>query len=54
MPIEIKELLIRTKVDESGQSTASQGSGGSDANRQQIIAECVDQVMQILREKEER
>lgn len=54
MPIEIKELLIRTKVDESGGGAAEQASTGSDADRQAIVAQCVDQVMQLLRDKDER
>ena len=54
MPIEIKELLIRTKVDESRGGAAQQGPASSDTERQAIVAQCVDQVMQLLRDKEER
>ena len=62
MPIEIRELVIRATVEEEGAQTSakpgapggksSPGSGG--AERAQLIAECVDQVMEVLREKRER
>ena len=58
MPIEIRELNIRVSVN---QSPAEQGSpagggaqGGGGADKDQIIAECVDQIMEILKNKNER
>jgi hypothetical protein len=61
MPIEIKELHIKVKVaPASGQANgpgaapggASAAAGGADLEA--IIAACVEQVMQILKDKQER
>ena len=62
MPIEIKELHIRINVTppasqvESGATTASQERAGrlSGMGKQEIIAECIEQVMKILENKKER
>jgi hypothetical protein len=62
MPIEIKELHIHVVVDASPGQTpiAKQGSGKNarDGDRNDdkdaIIAECVEQVLQILQNKQER
>jgi hypothetical protein len=61
MPIEIKELIIRASIrDESekknGKSlTSSPGSSQLDAARdEQIINRCVEQIMEILKIKNER
>lgn len=62
MPIEIKELHIRLTVNapaatppaangERGQGNNKPGAG---ADRQAIVAECVEQVMQIIQEKQQR
>ncbi|MDD4631005.1 MAG: DUF5908 family protein [Proteiniphilum sp.] len=53
MPIEIKELHIRINVDES---TPAAGVAGETTQNEkdQIIAACVEQVMEILAKKEER
>jgi|WetSurMetagenome_2_1015567.scaffolds.fasta_scaffold1234960_1 hypothetical protein len=56
MPVVINELVIRAVVDTSAggnqgrQSTPSQGGSDKDA----IVAECVEQVMEILKRKRER
>ena len=60
MPIEIRELVIKATVDQTqggqisntnapGKSTSSGSSPGED-----IIKECVDKVLAILKEKNER
>ncbi len=64
MPIEIKELHIRVAVNTPqsgqtarGQATAGGGrdAGGDGANgKEAIVAECVEQVLQILQNKTER
>ena len=63
MPIEIKELHIRVTVNTTPggqpagqQSTAGGNSGkaGSGGDNEAIIAECVEQVLQILQNKTER
>lgn len=63
MPIEIKELVIKVTVndDQSGnrQSAADRRQGGrqpsgSAKERTAIVAECVEQILQILQAKTER
>jgi hypothetical protein len=62
MPIEIKELHIRVEVNtpQSGQpskgQTASSDSTktGGETDKEAIVAECVEQVLQILQHKKER
>lgn len=63
MPIEIKELHIRVAVNTSpgrqpsGEQTANgsrlRNSTGDDAT-EMIVAECVEQVLQILQNRMER
>ncbi|GAB4107764.1 hypothetical protein GCM10028791_02110 [Echinicola sediminis] len=52
MPIEIKELHIKITVDEGKTSSPTGAAKGMD--KQQIISECVEQVMEILEAKKER
>lgn len=56
MPIQINEIVIRAII-------SGQGEGAEEGNRPQrdgevdtkaIVAECVEQVLEILREKDER
>jgi len=62
MPIEIKELHIRVTVDasqggaSSGAQPAAAGSAApSDSGaKDALVAECVEQVLQILQNKAER
>jgi len=63
MPLEIKELHIKVTVnagpeDETpGEAPGKSLPAGSDQqipDKEAIIAECVEQVMEILKEKQER
>ena len=56
MPIEIRELVIRTTVTGDDEAAASPSSRASAAtpDRAALVAECVEQVMEILREQKER
>jgi hypothetical protein len=62
MPVEIRELHIKVVVNppESaapvapGAPAAARGGEGGDGDREKLIAECVEQVMYLLREREER
>ncbi len=61
MPIEIKELHIRLTVNAPAAAPpAANGERGQGNNRgegtdqQAIVAECVEQVMQIIQEKQQR
>ena len=53
MPIEIRELIIKTTVDPNSGSATSASQGGEE-EKQALIQECVDKVMEILKEKAER
>ena len=57
MPLEIRELVIKTSINEGGQAQAA-GSGAGDSggasDQDAIIAACVEQVLAILKEKAER
>ena len=59
MPIEIRELHIRVKVNE--RENNNQGTTDPNARRQEgdaseeaIVAECVEQTLQILEQLKER
>lgn len=63
MPIEIKELHIRIAVNTSqngqpsGNETANDQNSSrltSDNAKEMLVAECVEQVLQILKNKKER
>ena len=65
MPIQIRELHIKVAVNEPAETPGSApvrstpppgGAQGqmNEAQREQLIAECVEQVMNILRGKSER
>ncbi|MFH1120013.1 MAG: DUF5908 family protein [Bacteroidota bacterium] len=62
MPIEIKELHIRVNVTPPVSGQAPPAAGGSSGRserltgreRQELIAECVEQIMKILESKKER
>jgi len=62
MPIEIKELHIRVTVNAPAGDTPHAGAGDrrpdttrpAGVDQQAIVAECVEQVMQIIQEKQER
>ncbi len=53
MPIEIKELVIRATVDTGGADRSSAPAKGAE-QKQEIVADCVEQVLEILRRKLER
>ncbi|OQP60582.1 hypothetical protein A3860_32730 [Niastella vici] len=59
MPIEIRELVIKATVDGAqapGTGTNAPGKGASSnaAPGEDLIKECVDKVLAILKEKNER
>lgn len=57
MPVEIRELQITTVVNEStsaATSAASSSATPSASNADAIIKACVEQVLEILKEKNER
>ena len=58
MPVEILEIVVRANVQEQGTtptpSPTDNGTENDNFQRQQLIEECVEQVLEILRHKEER
>ena len=54
MTIHIDELVVRTVVEEGGAAApAEPGRAPAGAERDELIAACVERVMEILREREE-
>lgn len=58
MPIEIRELNIRVSVSqnqqEQGSSPPPGGTGPELPDKEELIAECVEQVMELIRLRGER
>jgi hypothetical protein len=53
MPIEIRELVIKTTFEDQHRESNPSGEQLADL-KDQIINECVDQIMEILKDKMER
>ena len=58
MPVQINELVIRANIvegdDKSKEPEAKAGSQGGDVNKDEIIRECAELVLEVLRNKSER
>jgi len=56
MPIEIKELVVKAEVDEQKNTrrTSTTQSSQSKENTEQMIEECVERVLTILRKSKQR
>jgi hypothetical protein len=54
MPVEIRELQITTVVQDTSAQTPGSASSGSQSNQDKIIEACVEQVLEILKQKNER
>ena len=52
MSIEIKELVVKTTIETDQNQKGKSSTGAIDVSS--IVAECVAQVLDILKEKEER
>ncbi len=52
MPIEIRELVIKASIDESGEKKT--GRKTKQIDREEIVADCVEQVMELLHSQLER
>ena len=53
MPVEIRELQITTTVSDAAAKTAGNASSAA-MNTDNIFAQCVEQVLDILKQKNER
>ena len=55
MPVEIRELVIRAIISQTpGPAEAMPETGQPPIDQEAIVRECVRQVMNILKKKEER
>jgi hypothetical protein len=55
MPVEIRELIIRAEVAPQQGGGGASGTGDTAvSDREQLIRDCVEQVMELIRQKEER
>lgn len=53
MPVEIRELVIRATV-ESQQGPEAISTEGRDQDVEEIVSQCVEQVLEALRREKER
>lgn len=53
MPIEVKELYIKINVDEANNNTSA-SANVSEAKSAAIIAACIEEVMERLKDQKER
>ncbi len=58
MPLEIRELHIRVTVNQPQQDTAVPnpvtGETKDDAGKEAVISQCIEEVLRILKNREER
>jgi hypothetical protein len=54
MPVHINEIVIRAVVGAPPQGSPPNRGEAAGADRAQLIAECVEQVMALIHEREER
>lgn len=54
MPIEIKELNIKINVSEGQAKTSDESEQGKKGAQSDIVAQCVEQVLEILSKNHER
>jgi hypothetical protein len=56
MPVEIRELHIRVAVNAAPAkpSAPAKAAGGGAADKDAIVAECVEQVLRIIQARKER
>ncbi len=58
MPVEIRELVIRATIgveaDSSGGGERKPVNKKGDQDREALVSECVEQVLEILRKERER
>ena len=55
MPLEIRELVIKTSIEGGGKAGQTNAAGDNNGGGQEaIVAACVEQVLAILKDQAER
>ena len=54
MPVHINEIVIRAVVGGNRERQTAPSPGGQPIDREALIAECVEQVMELLAQRRER
>lgn len=54
MPVIVRELVVKANVSENRHDEAGVSLTGEQNSREELIKECVEQVMEILKQKTER
>lgn len=54
MPVQINEMIIRANVQEPQENAAEKKPAPDSANKEEIIKECVEAVLEVLKHKNER
>lgn len=54
MPIEIRELVIKTRINDEDQNTGTNGGSGNQMPDHELINECVARVMDLMQQQTER
>ncbi|HEX7904852.1 MAG TPA: DUF5908 family protein [Chitinophagaceae bacterium] len=54
MPVQINELVIRAHIKEPGDQKTDAPSSTEVADKEEIIKECLERVMELLQEQKER
>lgn len=54
MPVEIRELVIKATIGQEGQGSSGASSSGAASPGEEMIKACVEKVLEILKEKNER
>ena len=54
MPVQINEMIIRAHVQEPQEKPAEKKPPSSAADKEEIIRECTEAVLEILKHKNER
>lgn len=56
MPVQINEMIIRATISEpdSNSNVQVEGKSGGDVDKEELIKECAELVMEMLNKKSER
>lgn len=54
MPIEIKELNIKINVNDSSETNSADNDSLDETTQEDIVSQCVEQVLEIISKKLER